>query len=96
METKVAIVEALLVVLCGFAAWRTRGTKICLPISAGFGLLLGMCLHVVGFGVLGIEGPGGERDLGLLVGFGIIAGVMIGIPAGLGIGALLYRLKPRS
>lgn len=96
METKVAIVEGILLALSGFWAWNRRGTKLCLPVSVAFGLLFGMLLHTLGFGVLGIEGPGGARDIGLLVGFGIIAGVMLGMPAGLGVGVLLYRLKPRS
>ena len=96
MEIVVAIVDGIFVVLVGYTAWQRRGTRPCLLLGIALGFLLGMFLHALGFGVLHIEGPGGERDIGLLIGFGIMAGVMIGMPVGLGIGFFLYRLKPKS
>ena len=96
MEITLALILGSLVVLLGYNAWQRRGTRPCILLGIALGFLLGLFLHALGFGVLHIEGPGGERDIGLLVGFGIMAGVMIGMPVGLGIGFFLYRLKPKS
>jgi hypothetical protein len=93
LEYFVVLAELLIALSVTFVAWRFRRSFS----NFLFGILLGMTwcafLHGFCFGVLQIEGPHAASDPGGLIGFGIVAAILPGIPLGAFVGAVLVALR---
>jgi hypothetical protein len=94
LEYAVVLAEFLIALTTTFVAWRFRRSFSLFL----FGILLGMtwCAFIHGFcfGVLQIEGPHARSDPGGLIGFGLVASILPGIPVGAVLGvALLFARK---
>jgi hypothetical protein len=80
----IVIIEGIVAFTATRVAWRLRRSgRFALFLC---GILLGMAwcpfLHGVFFGVLEVEGHHADPDLGLLLGFGLVAALLPGIPLG--------------
>jgi hypothetical protein len=95
LEYIVVSAELLIALTMTFVAWRFRRSFSLFL----FGILLGMTwcefLHGFFFGVLQIEGPHAANDPGGLIGFGIVASILPGIPVGTALGAVLLFARNR-
>jgi hypothetical protein len=101
LEYVVVMVEGLIAVFATFWAWRCfRSSE-----SDAFrlvlcGLLTGMVwcafLHGILFGVIQIEGPHPRGNAPLLLGSGIVAAILPGIPVGTIVAFAFYLSRRRT
>ena len=101
MEYLVVMVEGLIALAATFWAWRCWRSSEADAFRLGLcGLLAGMTwcafLHGILFGVIQIEGPHPRGNAPLLLGTGIVAAILPGIPVGLIVGFVFYLSRRRT